>query len=144
MMRRGRPQSLSGLAGLAGGLACSVAMTLAALGLAGAGASTVGTMQGMGSMSGTSNGRNTVLAFLIDNGRLILVGSIVLVLIPLLLWRWPAAVAAAAGGALMYWGMYVQSDITLMYVTMAIGLAGWVALILASRLRRVRTVRALK
>ena len=45
---------------------------------------------------------------------------------------WTAGVAAAVG-ALMYWGMYVQPGLTVMYLTIAVGLATWLTLLIAAR-----------
>ncbi len=134
---------LAGVAGLLGGIACSTAMTLAALGIAGAVAA--GGAEGMAGMrSPRSRGASTsaVLAFVLDHGPAILVASALLVVLSLIARKrsWQRAILAALAGALMYWGMYVQADVTVMYAAMAIGLGAWAALLLSARRRSVGSV----
>lgn len=129
-----RVVSIAGAAvGFLGGIACSAAMVLAAVGVIGAatagGWSSLSSMAGMGRAS-TPGGRS-LSRFLLDNGPTILVVSIVLVTLALALRRRPAAVGAALVGAVMYWGMYMQGAVTIMYVTIAAGLITWLGLVLA-------------
>ncbi len=95
-------------------------------------------MSGMSGMDHvpTRTGAGGVSGFLLDHGPAILIASIILVTVALALRRPPAAVVAAAVGALMYWGMYVQSGLTVMYFTIGVGLVTWLALLAAARTRR--------
>lgn len=132
--RRLRAASVMGAtAGTLGGIACSGTMILAAagvIGAAGASGATSMSMAGMGHDS--TRGGGVVSRFLLDNGPTILVVSIVLVTLALALRGRAASVAATFVGAAMYWGMYVQADGTIMYVTIAVGLITWLGLILAA------------
>lgn len=65
----------------------------------------------MGNSSAGDGG--SVSRFLLDHGPTMLVVSIVLVTLALALRRWVAAAGAALVGAIMYWGMYVQTDVNI-------------------------------
>ena len=139
--RRLRAVSIGGAtAGLLTGVACAGSMTLAAVGVIGAaaaaGSSSMSSMGGMGHAT-TRTGTGGVAGFLLDHGPTIFITSIILVSTTLVLRRPVAAAVAAAIGALMYWGMYVQADVTAMYVTIAAGFVAWLIL-----LTTVRTPRA--
>ena len=132
---------LIGGAGLLGGISCTVSMTLAALGLVGSAAVQAsrpqGGMAGMNATSGLAvHSPNPVQAFLIDHGPTILIVSAVLVVFSLgVRRRWFVAPALAVG-ALMYWGMYEQSNVTMMYVASGIGILVWLLLFVAPHSRR--------
>lgn len=124
----------AGAIGLLGGGLCSAAMTIAALGLAGAGAAGVGGAAGKdsrGSMAEPASPIDAATQFLILWGPVILVGSIILVALYAAAVRrspWPVLVAVIAG-AVLYWGMYLQPALGVMFGAMAAGLMAWVALI---------------
>jgi len=82
-LARGASSRSTGLLGVAGTLACTVAMVLSAIGLAGAGAA--GGMAGMSDDSGTTQGG--FLGFLLESGPTILLISVVLVTAGLALCR---------------------------------------------------------
>ena len=142
---RARVASVVGAAaGLLTGLGCTGSMILAALGVIGAAAASGSpSMSGMGGIhhgaartSGEGIGR-----FLVDHGPSIFIVSIIPVTVTLLLRRRTvsAAIAAATGG-LMYWGMYIQSDVPVMYLTIAAGFVAWLALLTGARLWRLPVV----
>ncbi len=111
----------AGLLGLVGSLACTMAMTLPAIGVGAAG--------GMAAMSGASaNTQGGFLGFLLEYGPLILLVSVALVTIGLALRRPRAAVPSLAAGGVLYWGMYAQASYFVMYVSLALGFAAWVAI----------------
>ncbi len=111
----------AGLLGIGGTLACTVAMTLPAIGVGAAG--------GMAAMSGASaNTQGGFLGFLLEYGPIILLVSVALVTIGLALRRPRAAVPSLAAGALLYWGMYAQASYFVMYVSLALGFAAWAAI----------------
>ncbi len=135
--RRSRYSKFAGGAGLIGGISCTVSMTLLVLGLLGTvTAQASNSRESMAGMGATSEGPgliNLVLAFLIARGPIILVISIVLVALAVSLRQRWFAIPALAAGALMYWGMYVQSSATLMYFASGFGIAVWLLLFVASR-----------
>jgi hypothetical protein len=112
-------------AGALGTLACVGAMLLAIAGLAGAGVSA-----GMAGMGGhrerDAAAGDGLLGFLLDRGPLILVLSIAAVVSSFALRRRAAVLPALAAGGLLYWGMYGQDRVAVMYVSLALGLAVWV------------------
>ncbi len=111
----------AGLLGLVGSLACTMAMTLPAIGVGAAG--------GMAAMSGANaNTQGGFLGFLLEYGPLILLVSVALVTIGLALRRPRAAVPSLAAGAVLYWGMYAQASYFVMYVSLALGFAAWAAI----------------
>ncbi|MBA3782885.1 MAG: hypothetical protein H0X12_13670 [Nocardioides sp.] len=126
---RGASSRAAGLLGVAGTLACTVAMVLPAIGIVGAGAA--GGMAGMSDDSGTTQGG--FLGFLLESGPTILLISVALVTAGLALRRpWTAAPSLAAG-AVIYWGMYEQASYPVMYFTLALGFAVWAALYRGTR-----------
>lgn len=118
-----------GLLGVVGSVACTAAMVAPVIGAVGAGAAaSTGGMEGM-----TGPARGGLFGFLIDCGPFILVASIVLVTVSVALRRPAAALPALAAGALLYWGMYAQPSLPVMYLTLALGFAGWAAAYLWTR-----------
>lgn len=119
-------QTTSGIVGVLGTLTCMGAMLLAVVGIAG-----VGTSAAMAGMSAGTQGQTTsgqhpgLLAFLLQAGPVILLVSIAAFALSLATRRWVAAVPALLVGGVIYWGMYGQPNLPLMYVTMALGLLGW-------------------
>ena len=125
---RGASSRSAGLLGVAGTLACTVAMVLPAIGLVGAGAA--------GGMAGMSDGGTTqggFLGFLLEFGPTILLISVALVTLGLALRRPWTATPSLAAGAVIYWGMYEQASYPVMYFTLALGFATWAALYQATR-----------
>lgn len=108
-------------------------MILPALGIAAATAAATG--QGMGEMNGmdateTSNG---ALALLQRIGPQLVVISALLVALGLSLRRPWMVIPALAVGALLYWGMYLQTNVPVMFTVSALGLLAWMGLLLLSR-----------
>ena len=120
-----------GAAGLLGGFLCSVSMFAASVGLAaaaGVAAGASGGMPGMGPSapnSTTSTPTGVVLEFLLAWGPLILAVSVVAITVGLWMRQKAAAVAGLLAGGLLYWGMYDQRNITVMYAAIAVGMAVW-------------------
>lgn len=149
-----RARVAAGVAGSCGSLACIASMVLPLVGLAGAGAAagaqaTGGSMAGMGpaptststataASSTASSHPGGVLGFLVTIGPELLVVSVLLVTVSLALRRRVAAVPALAAGALLYWGMYAQASVGLMYATIAVGYLVWVATYAWTRVSRSR------
>ncbi len=131
--RRGAPAArrhgrcLAAAAGAAGSLACGASMLLAA---AGAGASAAAA--GMAAMPGTGGApRHGLLGVLLRIGPGLLIASVLLITAAFALSRRPrAAVPALLAGALLYWGMYAQPSLTLMYASITVGYTAWAALYL--------------
>lgn len=112
---------------------------------AGAGASAAAT--GMAAMPGTGPGApHGVLGVLLRTGPWLLVVSVLLVTAAFTFTRRPAtAIPALLAGVVLYAGMYRQTDLPAMYVSIAAGYTAWGALYL--RVRRAhpspaRTARA--
>ena len=118
-----------GVAGLAGSLACVAAMVLAALGIAGVGAASLGAsadMAGMGSQANTASAESlAVLVFLIERGPAILLVSIAAIVLSLAAQRREAVIPGLLGGGILYWGMYAQDRLFIMYASIVIGLLVW-------------------
>jgi len=70
---------------------------------------------------------------LLTYGPALLVASIVLVTLSVAVRRPLAAVPALLWGALLYWGMYSQPSYPVMYLTLALGYAGWIGTYLWAR-----------
>ncbi len=126
-------------AGALGSLACSTSMILVALGLVGsavsAGSSLVD-MPGMGSTGTTASQPGPLaglLAFLVQAGPVIMIPSIAAMVLASGIRRQIAAIPALAAGAVMYWGMYLQPRLALMYAAIVAGFFGWAALYLWNR-----------
>ncbi len=122
--------------GILGSLACSVSMTLVVLGVTGVAVSTgsMGGMQGTQGMGGasstqlaTGSGLGEFIQFLVHAGPNILLVSVAAVVVGFGIRRRIAAIPALGAGALMYWGMYLQSGAPLMYVSILLGLFSWAA-----------------
>lgn len=136
-----RPTRVGGLAGALGvlaSLACTAAMTLPVLGVAGAaaaaGAQGAGGMDSMSSMDPAGGGDSRgLLGWLLTYGPALLVVSIVLVTLSVAVRRPLAAVPALLWGALLYSGMYGQPSYPVMYLTLALGYAGWIGTYLWAR-----------
>ncbi len=127
MIRLGR--TTIGIVGVLGTLTCMGAMVLAAVGVAGVGASAA--MAGMGAQRQESLGQATsILVFLLQAGPVILLVSIGSFALSLATRRWLAAIPTLLVGGVIYWGMYSQPRLPVMYVTMAFGLLGWAAVFL--------------
>ncbi len=124
-------QTAIGVVGMLGTLACMGAMVLAVIGVAGVGVSAVGAQTSMVGMSTGAQGQATggqpisILARLLQAGPVILLVSISAFTLSLATRRWVAAVPALLVGGVIYWGMYGQPNLPVMYVTMALGLLGW-------------------
>ncbi len=120
----------AGAAGGLGSLACATSMILAGLG-AGASAASTG-MAGMEQPGSTPHG---LLGLLRQAGPALLIASIVLVTVALALRRPAAAAPALLAGAVLYAGMYSQSNAAVMYTAIAVGYTAWAALFLWTRKR---------
>jgi len=124
-------QTAIGVMGVLGTLACMGSMVLAVVGVAGVGISA--SMAGMNTGApgqATSGQQPGILAFLLQAGPVILLVSIGAFALSLATRRWVAAVAALLVGGVIYWGMYGQPRLPVMYVTMALGLLGWAVIFL--------------
>lgn len=146
-----RARMAAGVVGTCGSLACMASMVLPLVGLAGAaaaaGAQASGaSMAGMGpaptstskaitAASSASSHPGGVLSVLVTIGPELLVVSILLVTVSLSLRRRVAAAPALAAGALLYWGMYAQASDSVMYATIAVGYAVWIAAYAWTRIR---------
>jgi hypothetical protein len=117
-------RGVAALAGWIGSLSCVIAMTLAAVGAAGAGATSVGGMADMGSSASSAGGP---LGFLLQYGPLILLVSIAAMTLSLASRRSIAALPALVAGAALYWGMYGQDRLPVMYAAIIVGLLTWAA-----------------
>lgn len=129
-------QAAVGIIGVLGTLTCIGAMVLAAVGVAGVGASA--TMAGMGAQGSVGRDQPTsILAFLLQAGPVILLVSIGAFALFLAMRKWVAAVPVLLIGGVIYWGMYGQPRLPVMYLTIALGLLGWAVVFLWVRgLRR--------
>jgi hypothetical protein len=122
-------QAAISIMGVLGTLTCMGAMVLAAVGVAGVGASAA--MAGMSPQGQATGGQPTsILAFLLQAGPVILLVSIGAFALSLATRRWVAAVPVLLVGGVIYWGMYGQSRLSVMYVTMVLGLLGWAVIFL--------------
>ncbi len=124
------------MAGADGSLACTVAVTAALAGAFGAGA-TAGAraITARHSMSGMATPGGP-LGDLMEFGPQILAVSAPLVTAGLARRRPLAATPAAAAGALLWWGMYAQASLTVMYTALALAYPAWTATWLWTRPRR--------
>ncbi len=123
-----RIPAVAGALGLLGSGACSVAMLLSLAGLAGAGAVGAGAAgNGMAGMTEapSSSSLGSVVGFLVQAGPAVLIASAVAMLLASVLTRLWALVPVAAGGLVLYWGMYLQADRLVMNLAIAVGLASW-------------------
>jgi hypothetical protein len=133
MQRIGRSgQTAIGVVGVLGTLTCMGAMLLAVIGVAGVGTSAAMAGMSMGRHS-TSGQHPGLLAFLLQAGPVILLVSIGAFALSLASKRWGAALPALLVGGVIYWGMYGQQNLPVMYVTMVLGLLGWAVVFLWAR-----------
>jgi hypothetical protein len=118
---------LGGLVGLVGSLLCSLSMVAAPLGLIAAGgtAAAQGGMAGMGSEHQGAGAAASPgwLDVLLRWGPEILVVSVLLIVASVALRRRWAALPAVGEGLILYIGMYVQPNLTLMYGAIVVGTA---------------------
>ncbi len=116
-----------------------MSMTLAVFGLLGATVST-GSMAGMqtgGPEAMSRTGFGGFIGTLNQAGPTILPVSIGAIVLSLGIRRRAAAIAALLAGGIMYWGMYAQPRVSLMYASIVMGMIAWTALYLwTSRLSR--------
>lgn len=115
-----------GLLGILGSMACSGAMTAALLGLAGAsaaGAGAMGNMPGMSEPDASVGPLAMTIDFLIWAGPVILVLSLATLVFASWLQRPAVVPIVLAAGAILFWGMYVQSEPAIMLGSIAAGLA---------------------
>ncbi len=120
-----------GIVGVLGTLVCMGAMVLAAIGVAGVGAAAVMARMPMGSQGQATGGQPIgILAFLVQAGPVILLVSIAAFALSLATRRWVAAIPALLLGGVIYWGMYGQPRLPVMYVTMTLGLLSWAVIFL--------------
>ncbi len=111
---------VAGGVGLLGSLTCIGTMLLAIAG--------IGAAAGMAGMrAGDPRHASGVLGALLNAGPAILVVSTVAIAVAFAIRRSIAVLPALAGGALLYWGMYGQGDLMVMYGAIVAGLAIWVA-----------------
>jgi hypothetical protein len=131
------------VAGGIGAVACSLSMTLAALGIIGTAAAASGSMANMGSGSSgqpASSGLvRSLIRFLVQVGPPLLIISVVAITVSLGLRRRAAVIPAVLAGAVMYAGMYIQSAVPLMYASIALGLIVWTSLYVRTQRRQPRT-----
>jgi hypothetical protein len=119
------------VAGGIGAVACSLSMTLAAVGIIGTAAAASGSMAGMEGSRGqtASSGRfGSLIRFLVQVGPPLLIISVVAITVSLGLRRRPAVIPAVLAGAVMYSGMYLQSGVPFMYASIALALIVWTSL----------------
>lgn len=129
-MRRGSKfgSRMSGIPGIVGCIVCMGSMILAAVGVAGtvvSGSMSAMSMTGMGmnNMSGMSSPGwlETILKF----GPAILIVSVLLVTLSIGIRRRAFIIQALMGGAIMYLGMYMTTNITLMIIATIVGFVVW-------------------
>jgi hypothetical protein len=130
---------LAAALGLLGSLACSAAMVAALAGLLGAGVTTGASMGDIGGMAGMSSAPSpahnsslsspilTALFFLVQSGPVILILSIAAIALAVGLRHRVALAPVVLAGLVLYWGMYMQAARTVMYSSIALGLAALVA-----------------
>ncbi len=116
-------------------MACSLSMTLAALGIIGTAAAASGSMAGMEGMGSGSSGQTassglfgSLIRFLIQVGPPLLIISVAAITVSLGLRRRTVVIPAVLAGAVIYAGMYLQSGLPLMYASIALGLIVWTSL----------------
>lgn len=126
-------QATIGVVGVLGTLTCMGAMILAVIGVAGEGASASMARMSPGAQSGNGGPPTSILAFLLQAGPVILLVSIAAFALSLAVKRWVAVIPVLLVGGVIYWGMYGQPNLPLMYVMMALGLLCWISLFLWSR-----------
>ena len=111
-------------------MACSVSMTLAAVGLVGA-AAVPGFMAGMSGHTlqpGSTSPVSSPVRFLIQVGPPLLIFSVAAISVALGIRRRAAVIPGLVAGVVMYAGMYLQSGAPAMYAAIAFGLIAWISL----------------
>ncbi len=130
------------VAGGIGALACSLSMTLAAVGIIGTAAAASGSMANMGSGSSGQTASSglvgSLIRFPVQVGPPLLIISLVAITVSLGLRRRAAVIPAVLAGAVMYAGMYLQSGVPLMYASIALGLILWTSLYVWTQRRQPR------
>jgi hypothetical protein len=127
------------VAGGLGAIACSVSMILATVGLVGTAAAASGSVAGMAGMGSTRSQTapsglfGNVLSFLVRGGPLMLIVSVLAIAVSLGIRRRAAVIPAVVAGAVMYAGMYLQSNVPVMYAAIALGLIVWASVYLWTR-----------
>ncbi len=132
-----------------GAVACSVSMTLAALGVIGTAAAASGSVAGMEGMGSSSSGQpassgllGNLIRFLVQVGPPVLMISVAAISVSLGLRRRAAVIPALLAGAVMFAGMYLQSGAPLMYASIALGLMVWTSLYIWTSWRAATTPEA--
>ncbi len=135
--RKAFGSNLCCLLGICGAAACSIAMFAVPLGLVGASVAAgakAGTAQSMAGMPGTSDmsqtestmvhaGTSTWVTLLNRYGPELLVASVLLMVIALAVRRSVAGASAAVlGGIVLFYGMYGQSNMTVMWSATILGM----------------------
>lgn len=122
-------RKVSGILGVLGCVVCIASMIVAVVGAVGVGAAAAGNSMGMadmGSMGSTSSGQSSAfLRFLLDYGQPIFLVSVALVVFSIGIKQKAASVTVLLFGFLMYWGMYLQSSLFIMYITILLGFLMW-------------------
>jgi hypothetical protein len=126
--RRSVWRATAGTAGLLGSALCASSMTLVSVGIGVSSAAT-----GMAAMSGATGTHPGLLGLLLRAGPGLLVASVLLISSAFALKRPLAAGPALITGAVLYWGMFRQQRLTVMYLTIALGYTVWAALFLWAR-----------
>jgi len=124
-------QTTIGVVGVLGTLACMGSMVLAVVGVVGVGTSAAMAGMSTGAQGQAASGQPTsILDFLLQAGPAILLVSIGAFALSQAFRRWVAAIPALLVGGVIYWGMYGQPRLPVMYVTMALGVLGWAVVFL--------------
>jgi hypothetical protein len=124
-------QTAIGVVGVLGTLACMGSMVLAVVGVVGVGTSAAMAGMSTGAQGQAASGQPTsILDFLLQAGPAILLVSIGAFALSLATRRGIAAIPTLLVGGVIYWGMYGQPRLPVMYVTMVLGLLGWAAVFL--------------
>ncbi len=96
-------------------------------------------MPGMGPATTTATSGSShpggLLGVLVTIGPELLVVSVLLVAVSFALRRPVAALPALIAGALLYWGMYSQASVVVMYVTIVVAYLAWAAIYVWNRTR---------
>lgn len=126
---RRRSIRMLGALGIFGSLTCSAAMTAAAFGIGGAAA--IGAMGSMTAMSGAADQAtigplDAVVAFLVTAGPAILLLSLIAIGVTTLARRRAATGLVLVAGVVLFWGMYLQPSLSVMFVSIVAGLTALV------------------
>lgn len=128
-------QVVFGTIGVLGALVCMGTMVLAAIGFVGAGAGAVmgGMSRGSAVQVNGSQATSSFLNTLLQAGPQLLIFFVIVFALSFALRSWLATSTALVVGGVMYWGMYGQSDLAVMYLTMGLSLLGWLAIFMYVR-----------